>query len=219
MIIKKIGIVIVRNIYRMTNKNIRIASKAKIIPGSSFGGYNAIERGTTFYGIIGRDSYIGCDSKIYAEIGKFTSVGDRVMCIFANHPINGFVSTSPVFYSTKKQNGRTFARVQLFDEVLLQKGKKVPVIIGNDVWIGSDVLIVGKVKIHDGAVVAAGSVVVDDVKPYSVVAGVPAKVVKKRFDDDTINKLLSLKWWDKGDEWIKKNAKLFVNVDSFLKHF
>ncbi len=215
-VFKKIAIFLYRKYYAIKNKNVKLAGGSKILPGTIFHGYNLIEKGSTFFGELGHDSYIGCDSFIYAEIGKYTSIGDRVRCIFASHPINGFVSTSPVFYSVKSQNGHTYAKEQLFDEVQMQEGKRVPVVIGNDVWIGSDVTIVGKVTIHDGAVVAAGAVVTEDVMPYTIVGGVPAKVIKKRFDEKQIEQLLSIKWWDWSAKEIEEKATLFENIEKFL---
>ncbi len=217
ILLKKIGCIFYRFIFRIKYKHIKLAEGTKVLPGTEFGGYNAIGKNSTFFGKIGHDSYVGSDSFIYADIGKYTSIGDRVRCVFASHPISEFVSTSPVFYSTRKQNGRSYVDKQLYDEVILQKGKKVPVIIGNDVWIGSDVTIVGKVVIHDGAILATGSVITKDVMPYSVVGGVPAKEIKKRFDEDKIRQLLSIKWWDKDEEWLMNNAELFENIDVFLE--
>jgi acetyltransferase-like isoleucine patch superfamily enzyme len=68
--------------------------------------------------------------------------------------------------------------------------------IGNDVWIGANVIVLGGVNIHDGAVVGAGSIVTKDVLPYSIVAGNPAKLIKKRFKKSVIEKLLKIQWWN-----------------------
>ncbi len=204
--------------FRIKYKNIKLAWSAKILPKSVFGGYNSVERNSTFYGKMGHDSYIGKDSFIYAEIGNYTSIGDNVKCVFARHPVNGFVSTSPVFFSTKKQNGHTYVHKQLYDEVMLQEDKDVPVIIGSDVWIGTGVTIVGKIRIGDGAVLAAGSVVTHDVQPFTIVGGVPSREIKKRFDHKTIERLLASKWWNRDERWIKENYFLFQDVELFLKN-
>ena len=74
--------------------------------------------------------------------------------------------------------------------------KKPLPVIGNDVWIGFSTTILNGVRIGDGAIVAAGSVVTKDVEPYSIVAGVPAKIIGKRFSDDMIERLLDLQWWN-----------------------
>ena len=89
--------------------------------------------------------------------------------------------------------------------------------IGNDVWVGNDVRIIGGVKIGDGAVIGSCALVTKDVEPYSIVGGVPAKVIKKRFSDDIISKLLETKWWNKDAEWISSNAEIFDNVENLLE--
>ena len=90
-------------------------------------------------------------------------------------------------------------------------------IIGNDVWIGMNTMIMRGVKIGDGAVIAAGSVVTKDVEPYSIVAGIPAKHIKFRFGREQINALLRIKWWDWSDEKIKENIGYFYDIDLFIK--
>ena len=85
------------------------------------------------------------------------------------------------------------------------------VIIGNDVWIGTDVTILSGVKIGDGSVIGTHSVVVKDVEPYTIVGGNPAKFIKKRFNDDVIERLLELKWWDWDDEKINRNLHILCS--------
>lgn len=95
--------------------------------------------------------------------------------------------------------------------------KKLPVkgdiVIGNDVWLGYDSLIKNGVTIGHGAIVASRAVVVKDVPPYSIVAGNPAKVVKKRFDDPTIDRLLQIAWWDWDIEKINRHLSLICHLD------
>jgi virginiamycin A acetyltransferase len=91
------------------------------------------------------------------------------------------------------------------------------VIIGNDVWIGKNVLILSGVQIGDGAIVGASSVVTNDIEPYSIVAGNPAKLIRKRFDEETVEKLLKIKWWYWDLERIKKNMPLLLSSD--IKEF
>lgn len=141
--------------------------------------------------------------------GKFCSIGHNVKIGLGMHPVD-FISTFPAFYSTKLQCQVTFAEEDSFEET----GN---VIIGNDVWIGANVLIMDNVKIGDGAVVAAGAVVTKDVEPYTIVGGVPAVPIKKRFTDDQISKLLAFKWWEKDPQWLKENHKLFNNPNEFFK--
>ena len=82
--------------------------------------------------------------------------------------------------------------------------------------IGDNVLIKGGVIIGNGAIVAMGSIVIHDVEPYSIVAGVPAKVIRKRFDCEVIDKLQSIKWWDKSEEWLKSHVEEFEDAESFV---
>lgn len=97
----------------------------------------------------------------------------------------------------------------------LEKEEKAPIEIGNDVWIGCNVTIVRGVKIGDGAIIAAGSVVTKDVQPYTIVGGVPAKFIKHRFDVKSIARLMDLQWWDYGPD-IMKGINL-LNIEEALQ--
>lgn len=112
-----------------------------------------------------------------------------------------------MFYSTSKQCGVTFATDNVFKEYLK------PLKIGNDVWIQQDVFICGGVEISDGAIVLAGAVVTKDVPPYAIVGGVPAKVIRFRYDNETIQFLLRIKWWNNDIEWFKKNWRLMNDIE------
>lgn len=85
--------------------------------------------------------------------------------------------------------------------------------IGNDVWIGYDAIIMAGVHIGDGAVIGTRAVVTKDVPPYTIVGGVPARKIKMRFDSQTVEDLLELKWWDWTSEKIKKNLSLIMSGD------
>lgn len=143
------------------------------------------------------------------EIGKFCSIGPNFCCGLGIHPTNG-ISTSPMFYSTAIQNGMT-----LCEKDKLEESKRS--IIGSDVFIGANVTILDGVMIGDGAVIGAGAVVVKDIPAYAVAVGVPAKVVKYRFDKDTIEKLQGLKWWNWSLEELKKVEMNFWNMNEFVK--
>lgn len=93
--------------------------------------------------------------------------------------------------------------------------------VGNDVWIAEDSTILSGVTIGDGAVIGANALVTKDVPSYAIVGGNPAKLIKYRFDEETISKLLEIKWWDWDDETVKKNVDLLCNdnLDEFIKRF
>lgn len=155
-------------------------------------------------------SYIAKGSNVsHCEIGKFCSIGPNFCCGLGIHPTNG-ISTAPMFYSTAKQNGTT-----LCEENKVNEAKQT--IIGNDVFIGANVTVLDGVKIADGAVIGAGAVVVDDIPPYAVAVGTPAKVVKFRFDENTIKALLEKQWWNGNEETWKQVERNFWNVDEFLQ--
>ena len=89
----------------------------------------------------------------------------------------------------------------------------------NDVWIANNSVILEGVSVKDGSVVCAGAVVTKDVPPYAIVGGVPAKVIRYRFDEEQIQYLLQLKWWDKSEEWIKNYAQYFDDIDILKEKF
>lgn len=158
---------------------------------------------------LGDYSYIAKNSTVSnCSIGKFCSIGPNFCCGLGMHPTNG-ISTAPMFYSTAKQNGMTMCK-----ENKIVESKQT--IIGNDVFIGANVTVLDGVKIWDGAVIGAGAVVVGDVPPYAIAVGVPAKVVKYRFDEKTIEVLLEKQWWNGNEEVLKRVENDFWNIESFL---
>ena len=184
-----------------------------------FEGRNRIAIGTKLENTtIGFGSYIGKDGFILSsKIGKYCSVGPNVRVVSGAHPTTDFVSTHPSFFSTRKQSGFTYVQENKFAEFKYANADdKIFVEIGNDVWIGDGALIMQGVHIGDGAVVAAGAVVTKDVPAYAIVGGVPAKVIKYRFNERVIEKLEDIKWWDKSEEWIAQHAPLFANINDFI---
>ena len=163
---------------------------------------------------IGYASFISPGSKLdFCKIGRFCSIGNHVHIVRGQHPSRDWVSTSPCFFSTRKQSGFTYAGQQRFEEFKwIDEKKKICVEIGNDVWIGDHALIMEGVHIGDGAIIAAGAVVVKDVPPYAIVGGNPAKLIRYRFSEEDIDYLKELKWWDKDPSQIEKNAGHFSSV-------
>lgn len=156
-------------------------------------------------------SYVQANSVICnTHIGPFCSIAGNVYIGLAAHPTH-FVSTSPVFYDNTQPLPHFFNQSQQFHETI------PPTFIGADVWIGQGAMIKAGVKIGVGAIIGAGSIVTKDVAPYSIVAGVPAKEIKKRFDDLTSKRLIDSQWWDLDDTRLEILSPLFVNPEAFLK--
>ena len=162
---------------------------------------------------MGYASYLGCNCRINAKIGRYTSIASNVETIIGNHPTRTFVSTHPAFFSKEKQCGFSFVEDTIFEELTYADEEKHHVVIGNDVWIGQNAVILPGVHIGDGCIIGANSVVGSDIPPYSVVVGNPAKVVRKRFDDETIELLEKLEWWNKSEKQIQKLIPILSNGD------
>ena len=138
-------------------------------------------------------------------IGKFCQIGAGVEFIMngANHQMNA-VSTFPFYiFEGWTQDAPPLSELPL-------KGDTV---IGNDVWIGQNVTVLPGVHIGDGAMIGANSVVGSDVPPYTLVAGNPAKIIRRRFDDELVALMLELKWWDKDIEEIDRLIPLLSDSD------
>lgn len=195
-------------------KNTTIDSAAKFEGGNSLSNYSTFLNSSMGYG-----SYVAEKTFIKnTRIGRYCCIGNEVMTVAGSHPLNQFASISPVFYSTACQTGFTYVKEEKFNDFkYLNVNKKIAVEIGNDVWIGARSIILEGIKINDGAVVAAGAVVTKDVPPYAVVGGVPAKIIKYRYDNAKINKLLQFEWWNKGEAWIRRNAEAFENIEVLLE--
>lgn len=208
------------NYFLSKKYNSLIEKSAKINKLCVFEGKNRICNGTSVENSkIGYSSYVGSNSTIInANIGRFTSIGPNVSIIIGQHPTRTFVSTHPVFFSMEKQIGYTYVSSQLFDEFKYSDEEcKYSVVIGNDVWIGNGAKIMEGITIGDGAIIAAGAIVTKNVLAYAIVGGVPAKIIKYRFQNDEIEYLLKIKWWDKDEKWIRDNAKYFYDIKYFMK--
>lgn len=160
----------------------------------------------------GRYSYCSHDCQIVnAEIGAFCSISDHVFIGGAEHPMD-WVSMSPAFQNVS-HSGPT-KRFAKFDMPPTQK-----TIVGSDVWIGHGAVVKQGVTVGHGAVVAAGAVVVKNVPPFAVVGGVPAKVIKYRFDEETIKRILQIDWWNLDDEKLKEFGRYMNNPALFIEKY
>jgi len=194
------------------------------IVNSSVGHHGRLERDVELYGstlgdyvtlqekivlidtTVGRYSGVARETYLNAvSIGSFASIGPRTLLGTGEHPVD-LVSTAPVFYSTRRQCGTSFA---LTDHVAERKR----ITLGHDVWLGAQVFVRDGVTIGDGAVVAAGAVVTADVPPYAIIGGLPAKVIRFRFPEEVIARLLRLQWWHWEEPRLRALQPWFVQPD------
>lgn len=193
--------------YRNMREGLMIYNKS-ISPKNKIGKKVMIRKGTEIGCIeIGDYSYISGPNSYVEEaiIGKYCSIARQVTIGVSGHNYN-WITTSPIITSPKYN----------FIDSPQKETQKEPPIIGNDVWIGMNATIMRGVTIGDGAVIATGAVVTSDILPYSIVAGVPAKHIKFRFNREQIEALLEIKWWDWNEEKIKENKDLFYNINDFI---
>lgn len=164
--------------------------------------------------IMGDYSYCaGYNQIAYADIGKFCSIASFVRINPGNHPT----------YDRVAQHHFTY-RSDIYgmgeaDEAFFQWRKQAAVTIGHDVWIGHNATLMPGVKIGNGAVIGTNSVVTKDVAPYSVVVGIPAKVINKRFKPEMIEKIEALKWWDWDYETLKTRLGDFRDMKTFVETY
>lgn len=180
------------------NEKVTLSGFSRGIQNVIFEGKNAVPDGCNFSGKIkiGYATTLGYRNLLGGSItiGKYCQLGVDVALHATNHPIS---------YMT------TYINRNLFQGDLRQLKQENRIEVGNDVWIGHSVVVVGNVSIGNGAIIAAGSVVTKDVVPYSIVAGVPAKEIRKRFSDTIIQEIEALEWWNKSEAELEKIKPLF----------
>lgn len=212
--IKRIVLLICSKIKSLLCKNLAVSSRIEysdVSPKAKINGHCKVFRST-----IGDYTYVGDHQRlVYANIGKFCSIAGGGAIGMGAHTLNN-LSTSPIF--TAKHNG---VGISWTDQQPTDEFREIN--IGNDVWIGARAMVMGGITIGDGAVVGAGAIVTKDIPPYAIVGGVPARIIRYRFSEDIIAKLLELKWWDMPDEVLKEHISLFqkenLSINDIEEHF
>jgi acetyltransferase-like isoleucine patch superfamily enzyme len=191
-----------------------IASSASINMPATLGNNVALGWGVFLsHSTVGDYSYVGERTRLhFTEIGKYCSIAPEVYVGLGIHPLSPFVSTHPASFLRREIRGWRFADRDY-------RAEYAPVKIGSDVWIGLRGVVRDGVTVGDGAIVAAGAVVVSDVPPYAIVGGVPAKLIRYRFPPEIVAFLLEFKWWDRGDEWMQEHWQKLHDIEQFIEYF
>lgn len=193
----------------LRKKGISVDLSAIVNDSTTLAGYTTVYREAYVSGCsIGRLSYIGPRAIVTnTDLGSFCSIGSGVRIGPGIHPIN-WISSHPAFYSNAMQSGRAFVKTKLFND-------QMRVTLGHDVWVGANAVILDGLSIGHGAIIAAGAVVTSNVLPYAIVGGVPAKLIRMRFDQKKIDDLLKWQWWDLPLDELEKLGPHFTNEGSW----
>lgn len=189
-------------LYLFKNVKEKLSERYNIFIWHVQGGTNLFGNNHIQNSKIGKYSYIAYNSIVRnCIVGRYCSIGPNVIIGFGDHMINS-LSTHPMIYMNEKQFSKTE------NENRFNQSFKI-VEIGNDVWIGANVYIKNGVVIGNGAIIGAGSIVTKDVPPFAIVTGVPAKVIRFRFNETTIKHIEDSKWWDCNIDNLNINLQKF----------
>ena len=196
--------------FQNNNKDSKIYRSAKL-HNSTIEKYCVIFENTIIIDShIDSHSYIQRNTRVVnTKIGKFCSIAADVSIGPGLHKTDG-ISTHPSFYLYNTPLLKKFIKTDSFVPFAITN-------IGSDVWIGEKSVILDGIKIGNGAIIAAGSIVTKDVEDYAIVGGVPAKHIKYRFEKDEINKLLASEWWEESEEWLMVNQPNIFDKTLFFR--
>lgn len=181
------------------------------------------EKFPSYFVSLGAHSYVVSSdietyhSPVHIAIGKFSSLAEKITFVCGlNHNYKNVVTTYPFddIFKEFEEYGKTYHRELIPSRRL---DNKYQIIIGNDVWIGRKATVLSGVKIGSGAIIGSEAVVGSDIPPYAIAVGNPARVVKYRFDEETIKKLMAVKWWNWDLDKICANVHTMYDVKNFLK--
>lgn len=195
------------------NPSCRIYPGVMVDERSVLGTYNVLFSNVKILSsVIGDHTYVQEDAIICdAEVGKFCSIAMGVSIGLPQHSLSS-VSSHPAFYLRNTPLAKTYSDRDMF--AISSK-----TFIHHDVWIGQNAIIMNGLQVGVGAVIGAGAVVTRDVPAYAVVGGVPAQIIRYRFDDKIRSDLIGSKWWDMPEEWMENNYSLFQDPLKLLEYF
>lgn len=199
---------------------VRMGKNSQLNTNTKFEGKNYIGNNCFI-----ENSYIGYASYLSNNIdfrdtmiGKYSAIAEGVSIIRGQHPSRQFVSIHPAFYSPENDvSSICYVSERKYEEFRYTQNGYVAE-IGNDVWIGKNAQLMEGVTIGDGAIIAAGAIVIKDVEPYTIVGGVPARLIRNRFSESDNKFLSQLQWWNKSQEWIKEHAQYFSDIKSLRSY-
>lgn len=188
----------------------RLHSNVHIDAGSRLERYNVLFSNTTLINsTLGDHSYVQSDALLHqTDVGRYCSIASGAQIGLPPHDIT-WASSHPVFGLRDTPLVQLYRRDNGWAEIPRTT-------LGHDVWVGHGALITAGVRIGHGAVIGAGAVVTRDVPPYAIVAGVPARLIRFRFEEDVRRRLLDAAWWDRGEDWISRHADTFVDPATLL---
>lgn len=198
-------------IYALKYRRAKVYFGSTLSANCSLSQYSVVFSGVTLIDVaVDTGTYVQTASTIlHSDIGKYCSIASNVSIGLIDHPMT-YLSTNPMFYDASQPLPRFYTSS-------LRSKKPTRTTIGSDVWIADSAFIKSGVIVGHGAIVAAGSIVVNDVEPYSIVGGNPARHLRYRFDKSLIEKLLQSQWWELDSDVLERYSEYFQDPDEFIK--